>query len=249
MEDLLDKNVKEIKELINRIGDLSKLTLEQKNFFLYDESNYINHTFYTELNKKIQVYGLISTHGIGIKSSELVTPQTSLKFNVLEDKYKEKIVLTLEDIRRKQKLNVKDKKITNFAILASSKKNKIGIKRKMSYTIINEVKIGGVQSFDRFDKLNPVEVRITISEVSTFLSRFTRNKYRFIVNNLLFSSSLKKDTNVIFVCCNGLNEAKESLINKKIEKTLGIVNISQIDTWEKVKGRKKWVNMPLMTPS
>ena len=227
LEDLLDKNLKEIKELINRIGDLSKLTLEQKNFFLYDESNYINHTFYTELNKKIQVYGLISTHGIGIKSSELVTPQTSLKFNVLEDKYKEKIVLTLEDIRRKQKLNVKDKKITNFAILASSKKNKIGIKRKMSYTIINEVKIGGVQSFDRFDKLNPVEVRITISEVSTFLSRFTRNKYRFIVNNLLFSSSLKKDTNVIFVCCNGLNEAKEALTNGKFEKTVGIVNISQ----------------------
>ena len=149
MEDLLDKNVKEIKELINGIGDLSKLTLEQKNFFLYDESNYINHTFYTELNKKIQVYGLISTHGIGIKSSELVTPQTSLKFNVLEDKYKEKIVLTLEDIRRKQKLNVKDKKITNFAILASSKKNKIGIKRKMSYAIIDEVKIDGIQSYDR----------------------------------------------------------------------------------------------------
>ena len=59
------------------MGDLSKLTLEQKNFFLYDESNYINHTLYTELNKKIQVYGLISTHDI------VVTPQISLKFNVL----------------------------------------------------------------------------------------------------------------------------------------------------------------------
>ena len=59
LEDLLNKNVKEIKELINRIGDLSKLTLEQKNFFWYDESNYINHTFYTEINKKTQVYGLI----------------------------------------------------------------------------------------------------------------------------------------------------------------------------------------------
>ena len=114
----------------------------------------------------------------------------------------------------------------------------------MLYTIIDGVKIGGIQFFDRFDKLNPVEVRITISEVSTFLSRFTRNKYRFIVNNLLFSSSLKKDTNVIFVCCNGLNEAKEVLKNRKFEKTLGIVNISQIDTWEKVKGKKKWVNVP-----
>ena len=109
----------------------------------------------------------------------------------------------------------------------------------MLYTIIDGVKIGGIQFFDTFDKLNPVEVRITISEVSTFLSRFTRNKYRFIVNNLLFSSELKKDTNVIFVCCNRLSEAKEALINEKFEKALGIVNISQIDTWEKVKGRMK----------
>ena len=90
LEDLFDKNLNKIKELINRIGDLSKLTLEQKKFFLYDESNYINHTFYTELNKKIQIYGLISTHGTEIKSSKLVTPKTSLKFNVLEDKYKKR---------------------------------------------------------------------------------------------------------------------------------------------------------------
>ena len=88
---------KKIKELVNRIGDLSKLTLEQKNFSLYDESKYINHTFYTELNLKNSSLWFNFTHGIGIKSSELVTPQTSLKFNVLEGKYKEKIVLTLEE--------------------------------------------------------------------------------------------------------------------------------------------------------
>ena len=49
---LLDKNVNLIKGLVKKMGDLSKVTLEQRNFFLYDESNYINHTFYTELNKK-----------------------------------------------------------------------------------------------------------------------------------------------------------------------------------------------------
>ena len=50
---IFDKNVNAIKGLVNRIGDLPKITLEQRNFFLFDESNYINHTFYTELNKKI----------------------------------------------------------------------------------------------------------------------------------------------------------------------------------------------------
>ena len=73
--------------------------------------------FFTELNKKIQIYSLISTDGIGLKSAELVTPATSVKFNILEKKFKEKIILQLEDIRRKEKIDVKGKEITNFLIL------------------------------------------------------------------------------------------------------------------------------------
>ena len=54
----LDKNVLEIKSLVKNIGDLSKILFKQKRFFfLCDESNYINHTFYTELIKKLQIYG------------------------------------------------------------------------------------------------------------------------------------------------------------------------------------------------
>lgn len=73
--------------------------------------------FFTELNKKNQIYSLISTDGIGLKSAELVTPATSVKFNILEKKFKEKIILQLEDIRRKEKIDVKGKEITNFLIL------------------------------------------------------------------------------------------------------------------------------------
>ena len=65
---LFDKNVTSIKNLVEKIGDLSKLTLEQKNYFLYDDSNIINYTFYTELNQKVQTYGLISTAALGIRS-------------------------------------------------------------------------------------------------------------------------------------------------------------------------------------
>ena len=90
---LLDENVIEIKNLVDKIGDLDKITLQQKIFFLCNESFYINHILFTELNKKVQTYGLISTGGIGLKSRGLITPKTSLKFNVLEKKYKEKIVL------------------------------------------------------------------------------------------------------------------------------------------------------------
>ena len=59
LKQILDKNVIPIKELVERIGDLSKLTLQQKSYFLYDASNVIEYTYYTELNRKVQTYGLI----------------------------------------------------------------------------------------------------------------------------------------------------------------------------------------------
>ena len=99
-----------------------KNTSATKKFFLYDEGNYLTHTLFTELNKEVQIYGLISTDGIKLKSSVLVTPKNSLKFNGLEKKYKEKIVLQLEDIRREGKIDVKDNKLTNIPILSSTKK-------------------------------------------------------------------------------------------------------------------------------
>ena len=105
--------------------------------------------------------------------------------------------------------------------------------------IINEIKIGGMQSFEKYDKLNPVEVSIKDIEVNTFLSRFKRYKYSLIINNLLLSSSLTKDTNVILIGCNGLSDAKESLINGKIIKTLGVVNINKIESWDILKGKSK----------
>ena len=65
---------------------------------------------------------MISTDDIGLKVTELISPANNLKFNVLEKKHKEKIVLQLKDIRSKQKIDVKDKKRTNFSILPTIQK-------------------------------------------------------------------------------------------------------------------------------
>ena len=55
-ENTFDKNVLPIKKLIKDIGDLNNLAVkETKNFFLYDDSNFISNTFFTELNKKNNV--------------------------------------------------------------------------------------------------------------------------------------------------------------------------------------------------
>ena len=109
----------------------------------------------------------------------------------------------------------------------------------MPYEIIDQVKIGGLQNFDKYDKLNPADVNVRDSEVNSFLARFKRYKYRFAIDNLLFSSALTNDTNVIFVSCNGLNEAKDSLINGKLFKTLGVINDAEIEHWDKIKGKSK----------
>ena len=43
-----------IKKLVKDIADFNNLTIkETRNFFLYDDSNLITNTFFTEINKKI----------------------------------------------------------------------------------------------------------------------------------------------------------------------------------------------------
>ena len=101
-KNLFDKNVTPIKNLVEKIGDLTKLALDQKNYFLYDDSNIINYTLYTELNQKVQTYGLISTAALGIRLTHM--PKKSLKFKVKNEEYKENI--QLETITKEESVNV-----------------------------------------------------------------------------------------------------------------------------------------------
>ena len=80
----------------------------------------------------------------------------SLKFKVQNEEYKENIIIQLERITNQEPIKVKDDKVTNFSILATREQKKLGNKRPMSYESIDEIKIGGLQNFDRYDKLNPL---------------------------------------------------------------------------------------------
>ena len=62
-----------------------------------------------------------------------------------------------------------------------------------------------------------------------------RNKYRFIANTVLFSSFIKEAAKTIFITTNGLNDAKDILINGKLFQGIGIVYISEIENWDKIK--------------
>ena len=200
-------------------------------------------TFYTKLNKKLQIYGLISTSAIGIKTN-LIRPENSLKFRVLYNKYMDHIVLQLGDITKPGKIETKDTKVKSFSTLSTKPKRKVGSKRKMSYQLVDEFRIVGLQNYNLDEKFNSIEINIRDSETEGKLSRYgtQRKKYCFLVDSYLITSSVVQDTNVIFLICNGL-DARDSLINGKLYKSLGVINISEKKDWTKLKGEFKWINI------
>ena len=60
---------------------------------------------------------------------------------------------------------------------------------------------------------------------------------------MLFSSSIKNNTQVIFLSCDGLKDAKEVFINLKLYKTLGAAYLNEIKNWDLIKGHSKRANV------
>ena len=165
---------------------------------MYDDSNIINHTVFTELNKRVQSYGLISLE-FDKKNKELIIPKNFLNFNIAYNTKRQRITLQLQNIQNPNKIKTTDSKIHNFSILTTKKQDRIGLKRKMPQ-VVDEFRIEGLQSFSQYTKINPISIQITESEIQNKLSFYSKNyKYKFLINNLLFSSSIQKDTNVIFI--------------------------------------------------
>ena len=110
------------------------------------------------------------------------------------------IVLQLELIRKPRTLETKRVKVTNFLILSTKSKRRTGSKEKMSYQIIDNIKIVGLQNRSLNEKLNRGEIPIHGSEIQSKLSRYNnqRYEYHFFINSLLISSLIVQEANVIF---------------------------------------------------
>ena len=80
---------------------------------------------------------------------------------------------------------------------------------------LDKFKIVGLQNYNVDKKLNLIDINIRDIEMQGKLSKYDtqRYKYCFIVDSILISSLVVQDTNVIFLICNGLNDARDSLIN------------------------------------
>ena len=137
---MFDKDVLEIKQLVKDIGDLKNLIhKEQKKFILYDDSNIISDTFFTELNKNILSYGLISLH-YDYNNEKLINWKNKLRFKINKNIKKEFVTLQLEDILVPKQIVTEDSKTTNISILSVAES-------KMQ--IILEFLIEGLQKFQQ----------------------------------------------------------------------------------------------------
>ena len=136
--------------------------------------------------------------------TQLVRPSNSLKFQVMTKKILTQLILNLKDIKEPGEIKTKDTKVTNFSFLSTKRKTVTGLKRKMSYEIKDEFRIFEIRNFELFEKLNPINIQIRDSEINSKLAKYSnkRYRYRFIITNLLLSSSIEQDTNVIFLMCN-----------------------------------------------
>ena len=93
-EELFDPNVLVIKKLVKDLGDLTPIVHKErkKKNFLYDDSSIITHICFTEVNKKIQSYGLISLE-YDKTTASLINSKNRLKFNTLNSIQREFITL------------------------------------------------------------------------------------------------------------------------------------------------------------
>ena len=86
----------------------------------------------------------------------------------------------------------------------------------MLQEIIKTVHVLGFQIFINYKRMNPVEITLDSNEIVEDLSKYRKFKYRFLIQSLLLSSNLQNDTDVIFIMCNDLSDAREALINSKL---------------------------------
>ena len=229
-EKLFDKDVLEIKKLVNDIGLLKEITeYEQLTLALYDNSNIIEDTFIQRFNKQIQLYGFISIPFAQNKKNHLVTLKNLLSFRVKKDIQKENLSFELAYLEKTDKIVTSDQKIHNLSIVCVEKRNMGFIER--------EIIIEGLQSFDKYKKLNPIEIKITDDEIYNKLifKENRRVKYRFIPNNILISSSVQEETEVIFLIVDGLNDARDIILNGKLYKSIGCIYTNEIEGWDKIK--------------
>ena len=175
------------------------------------------------------------------KKNHLISLKNLLPFRVNKDVQKKNLSFQLGCLEKEDDISTTDKKIHNLSIVCIENKRPMRITEK-------EVTIEALQAFDKYQKLNPIDIKITNSDVFKELiyKKNQRIKYRFIPNSILFSSSVQEETEIIFLTLIGLNEARDIFINGKLYKAIGCIFTNEIEGWHSLKTTtSNWVSCKL----
>ena len=119
-----------IKNLSKKVN-LKSLIHAYEKFFLYDLENIIKPTFATELQKEFSIYGLISFSGETKKNNklDLIKPGDNLKFELIDDVYKNGLSFELGKVHTKKSLTLSAIKFL-ILLYCEQKKTKERVKKE-----------------------------------------------------------------------------------------------------------------------
>ena len=154
------------------------LGISQEGYFLYDDSNIIRETFILEINKKVPLIGSISYFDKVNSDDEvkLITPKNRLKIEVKENLLLDELAFQLQSTLGNKTINLRKRDIGNFNILIIPKKS-IDQKRKIDEIIVDTLFIKGLQSYDKYTTLNPLDIEFRSDYSNQKLDDYRRHKY------------------------------------------------------------------------
>ena len=90
--------------------------------------------------------------------------------------YENKIEFELVKVHGKKSFNTPQDNVLHFGILRTKKSSTIGEKRKMQSEIVDTIPILGLQNFDNYSCLNPIEITINSNSITVTLPKYKRYK-------------------------------------------------------------------------
>ena len=129
---------------------------------------------------------------------DLIKPSDSVKFQLFRDVYKNSLTFELGKVHEKKTYTVVGDKVFNFGILKTKKRKTIGQKRSMALERVDTVQVLGIQD-KNVNFLNPITISISADNIIQELTKYKKYRYRFVLENLVFSSNFENNTDVIFV--------------------------------------------------
>ena len=153
---------------------------------------------------------------------KIISPENLLKCFVNKNTNKDSLSFQLTSISGNLP-TLKDKKIHNLSLTKIGRKSKVPMQEPIETIIIRTQ-----QNFEIVGGLNPIQIEIEDDRVVNMLKKHKNVTYKLTPFGTLFPASIKNDTEQVFIICRELNDVEKALINSKIYRLLGIIDLEKL---------------------